>query len=69
MPFIDKWEAKEDFPKELHEKAYKAGIYGAMYPAEYGGTPPQDCDSFHDLIMIDELSRTGCGGGNILYII
>merc|ERR1719445_81418 len=62
MPFVDKWEAKGDFPSDLHEKAYKAGIYGAMYPAEYGGTPPKDCDPFHDLIMIDELSRTGCGG-------
>merc|ERR1719384_386540 len=62
MPFLDKWEEKEDFPSDLHEKAYKAGIYGAMYPAEYGGTPPKDCDPFHDLIMIDELSRCGCGG-------
>jgi len=62
MPFLDKWEEKGDFPSDLHEKAYAAGIYGAMYPAEYGGTPPKDCDPFHDLIMIDELSRTGCGG-------
>eukprot|EP00486_Rosalina_sp_Unknown_P015703 CAMPEP_0201580974 /NCGR_PEP_ID=MMETSP0190_2-20130828/59887_1 /ASSEMBLY_ACC=CAM_ASM_000263 /TAXON_ID=37353 /ORGANISM="Rosalina sp." /LENGTH=109 /DNA_ID=CAMNT_0048018055 /DNA_START=21 /DNA_END=347 /DNA_ORIENTATION=- len=62
MPFIDKWEEKQDFPSDLHDKAYKAGIYGAMYPAEYGGTPPKDFDPFHDLIMVDELSRTGCGG-------
>lgn len=62
MPYIDRWEEKQDFPSDLHEKAYKAGIYGAMYPKEYGGTPPKDCDPFHDLIMIDELSRTGCGG-------
>eukprot|EP00484_Ammonia_sp_Unknown_P026654 CAMPEP_0197035706 /NCGR_PEP_ID=MMETSP1384-20130603/13425_1 /TAXON_ID=29189 /ORGANISM="Ammonia sp." /LENGTH=413 /DNA_ID=CAMNT_0042465799 /DNA_START=41 /DNA_END=1282 /DNA_ORIENTATION=+ len=62
MPYIDKWERQQDFPADLHTKAYEAGIYGAMYPQEYGGTPPKDCDPFHDLIMIDELSRTGCGG-------
>eukprot|EP01084_Bolivina_argentea_P183358 316415_1 len=62
MPYVDKWEQEEDFPSDLREKAYAAGIYGAMYPKEYGGTPPKDCDTFHDLIMIDELSRTGCGG-------
>jgi acyl-CoA dehydrogenase len=46
----------------LHQKAYEAGVYAAMWPAEYGGTPPKDCDAFHDLILIDELSRTGSGG-------
>lgn len=33
-----------------------------MYPAEYGGTPPEDCDAFHDLIIIDELARCASGG-------
>jgi alkylation response protein AidB-like acyl-CoA dehydrogenase len=24
----------------MHELAYKHGVYGAMWPKEYGGTPP-----------------------------
>ena len=62
MPYLDKWENDQDYPRDLHKKAYDAGIYGAMWPQKYGGTPPKNCDPFHDLIMIDELSRTGCGG-------
>jgi hypothetical protein len=33
-----------------------------MYPVEYGGTPPEGCDVFHDLVLWDELARTACGG-------
>ena len=32
---------------------------------QYGGTPPEQCDPFHDLILIDELSR--CASGGILW--
>jgi alkylation response protein AidB-like acyl-CoA dehydrogenase len=51
------WDETGTYPKELHQKAYDAGLYGAMWPAAYGGTPPAGCDAFHDLILIDELSR------------
>jgi hypothetical protein len=27
-------------------------ILGALWPSEYGGTPPEDFDSFHDLIYV-----------------
>jgi hypothetical protein len=27
-PFADEWEEKEDYPREIHETAYKAGIFG-----------------------------------------
>jgi hypothetical protein len=50
------------YPKELHQKAYEAGIYGAMWPQAYGGTPPEGCDAFHDLIVVDEIARCGSGG-------
>lgn len=33
-----------------------------MWPKEYGGTPPENVDAFHDLILIDELSRCASGG-------
>lgn len=62
MPFVHEWDEAGTYPPELHEKAYAAGIYAAMWPAEYGGTPPKDVDAFHDLILIDEFSRCGSGG-------
>ena len=43
--------------RELHKKAYDAGVLGAMWPAKYGGTPPDAVDTFHDLILWDELAR------------
>jgi len=62
IPFCDKWDESGDYDLKLHSLAYNEGIYGAMWPKEYGGTPPNKCDMFHDLIMIDELSRCGTGG-------
>lgn len=61
-PYCHEWDEAGTYPKELHKKAYDAGLYGAMWPAAYGGTPPQYCDAFHDLILIDELSRCASGG-------
>jgi len=62
MPFVDEWDLSGTYPPELHAKAYAAGLYGSMWPKEYGGTPPVDADAFHDLIYNDELSRAGTGG-------
>jgi acyl-CoA dehydrogenase len=63
LPFIDDWiKQGKGYPKELHIKAYKAGIAGLLYPNEYGGTRPKDFDAFHELIMWDELARSGGGG-------
>lgn len=61
-PYCHEWDEANTYPPELHEKAYKAGIYGAIWPVQYGGTPPEDFDSFHDLIMVDELARCAAGG-------
>eukprot|EP01095_Lingulamoeba_sp_RSL-Kostka_P014482 TRINITY_DN6325_c0_g1_i1.p1 TRINITY_DN6325_c0_g1~~TRINITY_DN6325_c0_g1_i1.p1 ORF type:complete len:417 (+),score=173.54 TRINITY_DN6325_c0_g1_i1:41-1291(+) len=60
-PNVDEW-IKTGYPKELHERAYELGIQGVIYPKEYGGTRPDDFDSFYELILIDELSRIGGGG-------
>jgi alkylation response protein AidB-like acyl-CoA dehydrogenase len=88
LPFVAGWDEAKEYPRHLHEKAYKAGqccsalfvvtrltdyqltrltmiragIYGSMWPKEYGGTPPDHADAFHDLILIDEISRCGAGG-------
>ena len=47
----------QHYPVELHEKAYKAGIQGVLYPKEVGGTRPDDFDAFHEVILWDELGR------------
>ena len=39
LPYVDEWD-EGGYPKELHLKAYEYGIQGAIYPPEYGGTPP-----------------------------
>eukprot|EP01095_Lingulamoeba_sp_RSL-Kostka_P016785 TRINITY_DN834_c2_g2_i1.p1 TRINITY_DN834_c2_g2~~TRINITY_DN834_c2_g2_i1.p1 ORF type:complete len:502 (-),score=176.07 TRINITY_DN834_c2_g2_i1:135-1640(-) len=62
IPYVNDWDEQGTYPIELHKQAYEAGIYGAIWPKEYGGTPPEDFDMFHDLIYIDEMARCGAGG-------
>ena len=62
MPYVTKWDEDEKYPDILRLKAYKAGIYGALWPKKYGGTPPREFDHFHSLIFHDELARAGSGG-------
>mmetsp|Transcript_21602 Transcript_21602/g.42434 ORF Transcript_21602/g.42434 Transcript_21602/m.42434 type:complete len:424 (+) Transcript_21602:183-1454(+) len=63
MPHLEDWlDANELYPLELHTKAYEAGISGVLYPTEWGGTRPDDFDSFHELILWQELARPGGGG-------
>jgi len=62
-PNVDRWlEEGNGYPVSLHEKAYEAGINGCLYPVEYGGTPPEDFDCFHELILWYEFGRSGGGG-------
>eukprot|EP01013_Petalomonas_cantuscygni_P001840 TRINITY_DN11873_c0_g1_i1.p1 TRINITY_DN11873_c0_g1~~TRINITY_DN11873_c0_g1_i1.p1 ORF type:complete len:425 (-),score=87.50 TRINITY_DN11873_c0_g1_i1:432-1706(-) len=63
LPNIDKW-IKTGYPRDLHEKAFQAGVSGIIYDRALGGTKPDDFDAFYELILIDELART-CGG-NVL---
>jgi len=62
-PILDELLAKgELYPLDLHRKVYEAGISGVIYPKEYGGTRPDDYDTFYELIMLDEFARVGGGG-------
>ena len=71
LPHVDMWEEKcaqegkeVDF-KAITRKAAAAGILAPMYPESLGGTPLPGgvkFDSFHDLVWIDEISRTGASG-------
>eukprot|EP01113_Clastostelium_recurvatum_P047951 TRINITY_DN8630_c0_g1_i2.p1 TRINITY_DN8630_c0_g1~~TRINITY_DN8630_c0_g1_i2.p1 ORF type:complete len:422 (+),score=71.29 TRINITY_DN8630_c0_g1_i2:92-1357(+) len=67
MPHVHTWDEEGTYPHDLHKKAYDAGILAAIWPVEYGGTPPPDFDTFHDFILHDELAR--CGGGGILWAV
>eukprot|EP01094_Clydonella_sp_ATCC50884_P006676 TRINITY_DN1588_c0_g1_i1.p1 TRINITY_DN1588_c0_g1~~TRINITY_DN1588_c0_g1_i1.p1 ORF type:complete len:461 (+),score=167.97 TRINITY_DN1588_c0_g1_i1:120-1385(+) len=60
-PHVDEW-VESGYPKELHRKAYEAGLQGVIYPEEYGGTPPPGYDAFFEVILIDEMARLGGGG-------
>mmetsp|Transcript_46460 Transcript_46460/g.89651 ORF Transcript_46460/g.89651 Transcript_46460/m.89651 type:complete len:435 (-) Transcript_46460:65-1369(-) len=76
LPFVDDWDEAQELPvKDLRQRAYAAGIYGATWPEEFGGTPPDGSvgnwcgsweatktDPFFDMIMWDELARCGSGG-------
>eukprot|EP01125_Pyxidicula_operculata_P002132 TRINITY_DN12071_c0_g1_i1.p1 TRINITY_DN12071_c0_g1~~TRINITY_DN12071_c0_g1_i1.p1 ORF type:complete len:415 (-),score=98.04 TRINITY_DN12071_c0_g1_i1:60-1304(-) len=62
LPNVDDWVQKGSYPLELHERSYEIGLQGIIYPKEYGGTKPDDFDAFYELILIDELARSGSAG-------
>jgi alkylation response protein AidB-like acyl-CoA dehydrogenase/cytochrome b involved in lipid metabolism len=63
IPNIHKWEEAKKYPRELHKKAYEAGVYTASMPPEYGGrTPPGGWDIFMGMLGSHEITRIGCGG-------
>lgn len=71
MPFTHEWDEAKALPREIYEKAAKAGILSSVVghvDAEYvpyelpGGVAPNDFDAFHHIIVADELSRCASGG-------
>ena len=59
LPYIDEWEDKEEFPREMYKKFAEAGFLGIGYPEELGGTP---ADAFHIIAFTEELVRCGSVG-------
>jgi acyl-CoA dehydrogenase len=59
LPYIDEWEDKEEFPRELYAKAAEAGFLGLGCPEELGGTP---ADVFHGIAFAEEFLRSGSLG-------
>lgn len=59
LPFVDEWEDREEFPRELYHKAAEAGLFGLGYPEELGGTP---ADAFHLVAFTEEFLRSGSVG-------
>lgn len=72
MPFVDEWDDVRKVPRELQEKCFKAGFLpiciGLPWNKEHygdyvaGGIQPEELDAFHEMILVDELSRCGAGG-------
>ena len=59
LPSIAEWEEANTFPRELYEKAGRAGILGIGFPEEFGGT---GCDIFSKIAASEELMRSTSGG-------
>lgn len=55
-PFAHAWEEANEFPRELYEKAGKAGILGIGYPEAYGGAGG---DVSHALAAAEEFILAG----------
>ncbi|KAI8139052.1 acyl-CoA dehydrogenase/oxidase [Fennellomyces sp. T-0311] len=71
MPYTHEWNEAMALPKELYEKAAKAGIMtaaGSFAPPElapYGlpaGITREEWDTFHGIIVTDEITRCGSSG-------
>ncbi|MBT4264951.1 MAG: acyl-CoA dehydrogenase [Deltaproteobacteria bacterium] len=58
-PYVDEWEKKKTFPRDLYIKTGGEGFLGLGYPENLGGTPG---DFFHDVIFTEEIIRGGSVG-------
>jgi len=71
MPYVNDWDEAKKVPDEIFrdmgDRGYLAGLLGIHFPAELTdrrvkSVPPERWDHFHEMILTDELSRTGSGG-------
>ncbi|KAK6347306.1 hypothetical protein TWF696_007377 [Orbilia brochopaga] len=70
-PYVTEWDEARHVPdtifKQMGQRGYLAGLLGVKFPVEYtdrrvASVPAEQWDHFHELILTDELSRTGSGG-------
>ncbi len=54
IPNVEKWEEKEELPKDTFKKLAELGLFGMAAPEEYGGLP---VDSLTSAIIYEELIR------------
>jgi len=73
MPNVTEWDEAKKVPdsiyKAMGERGYLAGLLGIHpYPQQLAGgrrvksVPPEKWDLFHEMLLTDELSRSGSGG-------
>ncbi|GAX90334.1 acyl-CoA dehydrogenase family protein [Effusibacillus lacus] len=58
-PYVDEWEEKGEFPREILKRMGDLGFLGLRYPEEVGG---QGGDYFAGMVLAEELARCGAGG-------
>lgn len=58
-PYVEEWEEAGEFPRGLYRKAAEVGIMGVSYDEEWSGA---DTDVFHEVVVTEELTRSGSGG-------
>ncbi|KAK7544478.1 acyl-CoA dehydrogenase/oxidase [Phyllosticta citribraziliensis] len=72
MPYVTEWDEAKRIPEEIYramgERGYLTGLLGMHpYPTHLAdkrikSVPPEAWDLFHEMVITDELSRTGSGG-------
>ena len=71
MPYVTEWDEAKKTPdscyKAMGDKGYLAGLLGMKFPTHLTdkrvkSVPPEKWDHFHELIITDEIARTGSGG-------
>lgn len=68
MPNVHDWDEEGEIPKEIYKMAGEVGLIalclGRPWPEAFAGKCPWgfEPDYFHELVMYDEISRTGSGG-------
>ncbi|WP_067811259.1 acyl-CoA dehydrogenase family protein [Actinomadura kijaniata] len=60
VPFLPDWERAGELPRDLHRRAAAAGLLGAGFPEEAGGSGGDPLDA---LIVAEELIGAGGSGG------
>ncbi|RVX74007.1 hypothetical protein B0A52_02897 [Exophiala mesophila] len=70
-PYVTEWDETKRVPESIYkqcgERGYLAGLLGVKYPKHLvkntvKSVPPEKWDLFHEMLLTDELSRTGSGG-------
>lgn len=59
-PNVERWEAEQQLPRELHRKASEAGLLQIGFPEAYGGVEVPDLH--YVIVLTEELARAGSGG-------
>lgn len=59
IPNLDAWEEARELPRDIWKKCGDQGMFGLMYPEQYGG---MDEDFFYSVVLLEELARVGSGG-------
>lgn len=71
MPYVTEWDEARKVPdeifREMGERGYLAGLLGMHYPTDLtdkrvASVAPEKWDLFHEMLLTDELSRSGSGG-------